>query len=69
MDDDLQLIAVYKGSEVYAILFDGKHRVDTLRQLGRWAANPELSFTWCDADAAARKVCDANGEKLRLPNL
>jgi hypothetical protein len=63
MDDDMQLIAVYKGGEVFAILFNGQRRIDVLRQLGRWAANPELNFTWADAAAASKKVWDeSNGD-------
>jgi hypothetical protein len=38
-----------KGDERYVLILDDESRVEALRQLGRWAANPELSLTWYDA--------------------
>jgi hypothetical protein len=37
-------------------LFDDAHRAETLRTLGRYASNPELSFTWYDAAVLSQKI-------------
>jgi len=31
---------------------------DTVRQLGRYASDPELNFTWADAVTLSRKIRD-----------
>ena len=46
---DINVLALVKGSERYIFLFDDDHRSDALRTLGRFASNPDLSFTWYDA--------------------
>ena len=37
-------------------LFDDASRAETLRMLGRFASNPELSFTWYDAAVLSQKI-------------
>lgn len=49
MERELNASVMVKGEERYIVLFDDAHRSEALRTLGRWAANPELSFTWYDA--------------------
>jgi hypothetical protein len=56
MNDALNVIALEKGNERYVFLFDDKSRAETLRQLGRFASNPELSFTWYDAAQLSYKI-------------
>jgi hypothetical protein len=53
---DINVLALVKGEERYVFLFDDKHRSETLRMLGRYASNPELSFTWYDAAVLSQKV-------------
>jgi len=53
---DINELALVKGEERYVFLFDDKHRSETLRMLGRYASNPELSFTWYDAAVLSQKV-------------
>ena len=48
-DDDINVLALVKGSERYIFLYDDSQRAETLRILGRYASNPELSFSWYDA--------------------
>ena len=36
---------------------DGQSR-EAVRQLGRWAANPELSFSWYDAAVSSQRIAE-----------
>ena len=42
--------------ERYVFLYDDASRAETLRVLGRYASNPELSFTWYDAAVLSQKI-------------
>jgi hypothetical protein len=53
---EINVLALVKGEERYVFLFDDDNRVETLRQIGRYAANPELSFTWYDAAVMSQKI-------------
>jgi hypothetical protein len=53
---EINVLALVKGEERYVFLFDDDNRVETLRQIGRYAANPELSFTWYDAAVISQKI-------------
>jgi len=53
---EINVLALVKGSERYVFLFDDDNRTETLRQIGRYAANPELSFTWYDAAVMSQKI-------------
>jgi hypothetical protein len=53
---DINVIALVKGGERYVFLYDDDSREETLRALGRCAANPELSFSWYDASVLGDKV-------------
>lgn len=43
-------------NEKYVIIFDRHRKSDALRQIGRWAGNPDLSLTWNDAAYMASGV-------------
>lgn len=53
---DINVLALVKGSERYIFLFDDAHKAETLRTLGKFASNPELSFTWYDAAVLSQKI-------------
>jgi hypothetical protein len=53
---EINVLALVKGSERYIFLFDDKRRSETLRVLGRYASNPDLSFTWYDAAVLSQKI-------------
>ena len=53
---DINVIALVKGEERYVFLFRDDTRAETLRTLGRYASNPELSFSWYDAAVLSQKV-------------
>ncbi len=56
MSNNINVLALVKGEEKYIFLFNDQNRKKTLRQLGRYASNPELSFTWYDAAVMSQKV-------------
>lgn len=56
MTEDINVLALVKGEERYIFLFDDNHRAECLRTLGRYASNPELSFTWYDAAVLSQKI-------------
>lgn len=56
MTQDINVLALVKGSERYVFLYDDASRAETLRVLGRYASNPELSFTWYDAAVLSQKI-------------
>jgi hypothetical protein len=49
-------LALVKGTERYVWLYHDEDRADVLRSLGRFASDPELSFTWYDAAVLSQKV-------------
>jgi len=59
---DINVIALVKGGERYVFLYDDDSRDETLRTLARYAANPDLSFSWYDAAVLGHKV---RGRTLR----
>jgi hypothetical protein len=56
MSHDINVLALVKGNERYVFLYDDASRAETLRTLGRYASNPELSFTWYDAAVLSQKI-------------
>lgn len=56
MSKEINVLAMVKGEERYIFLYDDEHRTETLRMLGRYAADPELSFTWYDAAVLSKKI-------------
>jgi len=59
-DDDINVLALVKGRERYIFLYDDSQRAEALRMLGRYASQPDLSFTWYDAAVLSRKVRQAS---------
>lgn len=60
---DTNILALVKGTERYVFLYDDRHRGDTLRVFGRYASNPDLSFTWYDAAVLSGKLREARAIK------
>jgi hypothetical protein len=56
---DINVIALVKGEERYVFLFDDASRAEALQQMGRYAANPDLSFSWYDAAVLGQKIRQA----------
>jgi hypothetical protein len=53
---DINVLAFAKGEERYLFLYNDDSRAETLRTLGRFASNPELSFSWYDAAVLSQRV-------------
>ena len=58
---EINVLALVKGNEKYIFMFDDANRVPILRQLGNFAADADLSFTWLDAAHMAAKVRQTRG--------
>lgn len=56
VSQDINVLALVKGEERYVFLYDDDSRAEALRVLGRYASNPELSFTWYDAAVLSQKI-------------
>lgn len=57
-------IALAKASERYIFFFDKQSRSALLKTFGRFAADPELSFTWHDAAILTKKLRGMNDEPV-----
>jgi hypothetical protein len=58
-DDDIRILVLDKADEKFVFIYedgDKKKRVELLRVFGRFAANPDLTFSWYDAAHMALKV-------------
>ena len=62
MTQDINVLALVKGEERYIFLFDDEHRSEALRTLGKFASNPELSFSWYDAAVLSQRIRQAAQE-------
>ncbi len=56
MSQDINVLALVKGEERYIFLFDDDRRAEALRTLGKFASNPELSFSWYDAAVLSQRI-------------
>jgi hypothetical protein len=71
MAGEVSIVAIVKGEERYVFMFDDDSRAETLRMLGRYASNPELSFSWYDAAVLSQKIRQAPasaGQELAGPH-
>jgi hypothetical protein len=67
MNQDINVLALVKGEERYVFLYDDASRAETLRTLGRYASNPELSFTWYDAAVLSQKIRQESRSQPSVP--
>lgn len=56
--EQVNVIALVRGEEHYVFVFDPKRRTELLRLLGRYAADPSMSFNWYDAAVLSQKIRD-----------
>ena len=56
MDQEINVLALVKGTERFVFLFDDESRSETLTMIARYASNPDLSFTWYDAAVLSQKI-------------
>ena len=50
------VLCLVRGQERYVWMYDDGRERDVVRQLGKAAANPELSLTWKDAAMLSVKL-------------
>lgn len=62
MNEEINVLAMIKGSERYIFFYDDQNRTETLRMLGRYAADPQLSFSWYDAAVMSKKIREMSVE-------
>jgi hypothetical protein len=56
MPQGINVIALVKESERYIFLYDDESPSALLQTFGRYASDPELSFSWYDAAVLSQKV-------------
>ncbi len=56
MAGEVSIVAIVKDEERYVFMYDDDSRAETLRMLGRYASDPDLSFTWYDAAVLSQKI-------------
>jgi hypothetical protein len=52
----INVLALIKGEERYVFLYDDSSINQILQTLGRYAADPELSFSWYDAAVLSQRI-------------
>ena len=60
---NINVVALVKGDERYIFLFHDEYEPEILRIFGRFACDPELSFTWADAAVMSQKVRNNCGKE------
>ena len=58
----INVLALLKGEERYVFLYDDRSTDQVLQTLGKYAADPELSFTWFDAAVLSQRVRKLNAD-------
>lgn len=53
---DINVIALSRGSERFVWLYRNEQLGDVLRSFGKFASDPELSFTWWDAATLSKRA-------------
>ncbi len=56
MERSLNVLALVKDGERFVFLYDNHSAPQILQTLGKFAADPELCFTWYDAAVLSQKV-------------
>ncbi len=56
MQRGINVLALVKDGERYVFLYDEQSVATLLQTLGRYAADPELNFSWYDAAVLSQKV-------------
>ncbi len=56
MTGRVQVIALVKEGQRYVFLYDESSLTKLMHTLGRYAADPQLNFTWYDAALLSQKI-------------
>ncbi len=61
--ESVNVLALVKDDgESYIFLYSDKNRTETIRVLGRFARNEDLSFTWDDVALLTKKIIETNND-------
>ena len=52
----INVLALLKNGERYIFLYDDRSAEQLLQTLGRYAADPELNFSWYDAAVLSQRI-------------
>ncbi len=52
----INVLALLKNGERYVFLYDDRSADQLLQTLGRYAADPELNFSWYDAAVLSQRI-------------
>ncbi len=52
----VSVVTLVRGEEHYVFVFQPQKRTELLRLLGRYAADPNLSFNWYDAAVLSQRI-------------
>jgi hypothetical protein len=65
MNQEVNVLALVKGKERYVFLYSDSNQSEMLRTFGRYASDPELSFSWYDAAVLSQKLrCKAQRNEV-----
>jgi hypothetical protein len=67
LTQEINVLALVKGVERYVFLYSDEHKSEVLRTLGRFASNPELSFTWYDAAVLSQRIRQESHDNAEVP--
>ncbi|MBB02190.1 MAG: hypothetical protein ACE37I_18725 [Rubinisphaera brasiliensis] len=56
MSQEINVLALVKDDQRYVFLYDEASHDQLLQTLGRYAADPELNFSWYDAAVMSQRV-------------
>src|SRR5262245_33013717 len=56
MERGINVVALVKDAERYIFLYDNESAPALMQTLGRFAGDPDLSFSWYDAAVLSQKV-------------
>ncbi|MEZ6064840.1 MAG: hypothetical protein R3B90_03835 [Planctomycetaceae bacterium] len=56
MERGINVLALVKDGERFVFMYDDESCSQLLQTLGRYAADPELAFSWYDAAVLSQKV-------------
>lgn len=56
MPQEINVLALVKDDQRYVFLYDDASHDQLLQTLGRYAADPELNFSWYDAAVMSQRV-------------
>lgn len=67
MSRGVNVLALMKNGERYVFLYDDNSTEALLKTLGRYASDPELSFTWYDAAVLSQRIRQQEQQPDALP--